>query len=141
MTKEIKELSNTLITEIQKLIANIEYLSDDNKFENFQDDSTYSNKERLQKQETWYDQIHEKYLNIRQIYENAKHMKKNVKKYFEMINEMTKSYEKKKEEFSNKLDSFLLEDMMKTEKELKSETFTKKYEKMNYEEYIAILSY
>ena len=41
-----------------------------------------------------------------------------------------------KDEITNKLDKFLLEDMMKTEKELKGSKFTKKYEKMNYEEYI-----
>ena len=65
MTKEIKELSNTLITEIQKLIESIDYFADDSgKIEDFEDNPYYSNQERLQKQETWYDQIHEKYLNI-----------------------------------------------------------------------------
>ena len=82
MTKEIKELSNILVTEIQKLIENIDYFADDIKFEEFEDDSTYSNKERFHKQETWYDKMHEKYLHLLEIYENAKHMKKNVKKYF-----------------------------------------------------------
>ena len=59
MTKQIKELSNTLITEIQKLVEVIENSPDD-KFENFKDDPIYSNKKRLEKQETWYDQMHEK---------------------------------------------------------------------------------
>ena len=66
MTKEIKELSKNLIIELQKLIENIDYFGDDdeNNFEEYQDDLTDSNEQRLQKQETWYDQIYEKYLKI-----------------------------------------------------------------------------
>ena len=98
MTKEIKELSNVLIVEIQKLIDNIEYFGDDdNKFEEYQDDVKDSVEKRLQKQETWYDQMDEKYLNIRKLYENGKKMKKKVKQYFKMIDEMTKTCKQMKE--------------------------------------------
>ena len=137
MTKEIKELSNQLISEIQKLIENIEYFSDnENTFEEFEDDSIDSNPKRLQKQVTWYDQMHGKYLSVRELYENGTNIRKNVKKYFKMIDEITKIYKEKKEIFENKLDSFLMNDMMKTEKELKGYKFTEEYEKMNYEENI-----
>ena len=136
MTKEIKELSYQLISEIQKLIEDIDYFSNDNEIKDFQDNEKYSNEKRLQKQETWYDQMHEKYLNIFQLYENGERMKKNVEKYLKMIDEMTKTYKQKKEIFENNLDCFLMNDMMKTEKEMKGDIFTEEYVKMNYEENI-----
>ena len=72
MTKEIKELSKILITEIQKLIDNIDYYEEEenNEIEDFQDDSTYTNKQRLQKQETWYDQMFEKHKKAEKMVEN-----------------------------------------------------------------------
>ena len=63
MTKEIKKLSTILISEIENLVDNIDYYSEDenNEIEEFQDDLTYTNKQRLEKQETWYDKMFEKY--------------------------------------------------------------------------------
>ena len=77
MSKEIKDLSRNLITEIQKLVDYIdcsnEYENED--FEDFQDNSTYTNEQKLQKQESWYDQTHEKYLQIANLYEIEQKMK------------------------------------------------------------------
>ena len=70
MTKEIKELSNQLITELQKLIENIDYFCDnDNEIKDYEDDKNDSNQKRFQKQETWYDQMYEKYLKTEKLIE------------------------------------------------------------------------
>ena len=137
MTKEIKELSNTLVTEIQKLIENIDYFADnDINFEDFEDDSTISNKKRLKKQETWYDQMYEKYSKAEKLVESEELFQNLFVEFQRSSIEFFREWKRKKEMIENKLNSFLLEDMKKTEKELKSEIFTEEYEKMNYEEYI-----
>ena len=74
MTKELKELSNQLISEIQKITENIEYLTENqNKnFDEFEDDENDSNEKKLQKQETWYDQMYEKYEKADKLVESEK---------------------------------------------------------------------
>jgi hypothetical protein len=60
-----------LITEIQKLIYNIEYLSDDDsEIKEFKDNPNDTNIKRFQNQERWYDQIFEKYLKAENLVEN-----------------------------------------------------------------------
>ena len=50
MTKEIKELSNQLITELQKLIENIDYFCDnDNEIKDYEDDKNDSNQKKIAK--------------------------------------------------------------------------------------------
>ena len=51
-------MSRNLITEIQKLIDNIEYYVEEHYYEieDYQDDKNDENYKKLQKQETWYDQ-------------------------------------------------------------------------------------
>ena len=66
MIQELKNISQILITEINKIIENIEELL---KYEsivdiNYQDDPNDSIEKRLQKQETWYDLMFENYLTL-----------------------------------------------------------------------------
>ena len=51
------------------------------------------------------------------------------------ISNFFNEWKQKKEIIGKKLDTFLLEGMMKTEKEFKNDIFTNEYEKNNYEEY------
>ena len=100
MTKEIKELSNVLITEIQKLIENIDYFGDDqNKFKDYQDDSTDSNEKRLRKQETWYDKMHEKYLKVEKIVESEELFHILFVEFQMKTTEFFNEYKQKKENF------------------------------------------
>ena len=137
MTKEIKELSKTLITEIQKFIQNIDYFDDnDFKFEDFKDDPNDSKEMKLKKQETWYDQMYEKFQKAVKLIEGKDLFLKLMNEFQKRTEKLFNEYKQKNKMIGNKLDSFLLNNMMKTEKEVKKYEFTEGYQRMNYEEYL-----
>ena len=127
------ELTSYLITELQKFIEYNNTYDYNKQIKHYQENSNDSNEMKLQKQETWFDQISEKYLKIEELYHFGKKMKKNVKKYFKMIDEMINTLNKQKCTIGNQMNEILMEHMKQIENELKKEIFTKEYEDLNYE--------
>ena len=98
MTEELKELSNTLIIEIQKFVDNIKnFVDDNNEIKDIEYDENDSNEKKLQKQETWFDQMHEKYLKAVQLVENEELFQNLLKEFEGRIENFFNEYKQKKE--------------------------------------------
>ena len=138
MSKEIKDISKSIIHELHKLIDTIEdsININNNQLQEYQDNPNDSNEKRLQKQETWYDKMFEKYMKIDKMIQ-SKELFEYLFCQFQIRSEnFFNEWKQKNEILRNKLDSFLVNEIMKTEKELKEKKFTEEYEIINYEEYV-----
>ena len=62
------ELTSYLITELQKFIEYNNTYDYKKQIKHYQENSNDSNEMKLQKQETWFDQISEKYLKIEELF-------------------------------------------------------------------------
>ena len=138
MTKLLKNLTQILINEINKLIGNIEnsIKNQDEINEVYIDDENDSNKKRLKKQEIWYDKMYEKYLEVVKLISNEQSFKILLKQFQEKVQQYFNQWKREKETIGNNLDNFLLNEIIKTEKQLMANEFTEEFETMNYQKYV-----
>ena len=138
MIKQFKETSKSLNYEIQILIENIKYskYDENNLIKEFEDNLNDSNEKRLKNQETWYDQMYEQFKRTEKLFKMGKKLKKNVKKYFKLIDEMTNEWKSNKEQIGNNLNDFLVNKIDKLEKEVKKEKRNENYEEITLDNYV-----
>ena len=137
MNKEIEEISNKLITEINQFSQVVEnYKSVEKKVNEgtYLENSTESIEKRLKKQEGYYDRLYELYERNKQIVECENRVKKMLEEYMKMVNVLIDECKNKNETIGNQMNE-LLEEMKVKEKEIKREKYDDEYEDVQYGKY------
>ena len=123
MNEEIISISKELIRDIQYIVFKIETLYYADIQKKYEDNPDDSNEKRLQKQETYFDLMFEKYITTKEILEKGMMMKelmKNVQNKFDIF---INHWKANKTSFGHKL-NLILDQIEETEKNVKGKIFT-----------------
>ena len=109
MADKLLKISEKLRREIKILMNEIQELGFDieNEIEEYKDNYNDSHEKRLQKQETWYDKAYERYVKCEKILKNDEFIHQMITDYQNNMQQYFRSWEKKKKQIANQLNSFL----------------------------------